>query len=280
MMTANEAKIDAMRILDEARREHFGDHHRMTAAVVLFSGGNDSTVLAHLMRPHCSHFGHANTGIGVEQTRQFVRDVAEDWGIPLLERHPPPGDTFEEMVQKMGFPGPGQHFRAYQRLKERAIRQMRRELVADPRKERVLFIAGRRRAESSRRKEIPESEREGSAVWVSPLANWSDANMAEYRSMHTDLPHNEVTDHLHMSGECLCGAFAKHGEIHQIEMFYPDVAEEIRRLEILASAAGIPKQHCQWGWGAYRDDPDRLNHKSGPMCSSCEFRNALGMDPL
>ena len=272
-MNLKEAKRDAMRVLDDARREHFGDHHDMTAAVVLFSGGNDSTVLAHLMRPHCSHFGHANTGIGIEETRQFVRDVAEDWGIPLLERHPPPGDTFEDMIQKMGFPGPGQHFRAYQRLKERAIRQMRRELVTNPRKERVLFISGIRRAESSRRAERPEHTREGSAVWVSPLINWTNEHMAEYRAQNPDMPHNTVTDHLHMSGECLCGAFAHHGEIHEIEMFYPEVVEEIRRLEVVAAEAGHDEQKCQWGWGAYRDDPNRLNHKSGPMCSSCEFRN-------
>ena len=51
------------------------DRHRLVASCVLFSGGNDSTVLAHLMRQLgvATHAVHANTTIGIEETREFVR---------------------------------------------------------------------------------------------------------------------------------------------------------------------------------------------------------------
>jgi 3'-phosphoadenosine 5'-phosphosulfate sulfotransferase (PAPS reductase)/FAD synthetase len=268
-------KQDAFRILDEARKTHF-EHHDMAAAVVLFSGGNDSTVLAHFMRHHATHFAHCNTGIGVEATRQFVRDNVEAWGMPLLEFAPSPGDRFEDLVADQGFPGPAHHFKMYQRLKERQLRKVRRALVTNPRKERVLFIAGRRRAESSRRQDIPEHEREGSVVWVSPLANWSNDDMQAYRDAYANtldpVPHNEVTDHLHMSAECLCGAFAKPGEYDLLNFFFPEVTAEIDRLADVARCNGVPEQRCQWGWGAYRDLPDEEQLESGPLCSSCDWR--------
>lgn len=276
---------DAFRILDEARKEHFTNHD-MVACVVLFSGGNDSTVLAHFMRHHCSHFGHANTGIGVEATRQFVRDVAADWQIPLLERSPDPKDSYEAQVAEHGFPGPGHHYKMYQRLKERAIRKMRAELVTDHRTQRVMFVAGRRRAESNRRQNIPEHEREGSAVWVSPLANWSDDDMALYRRLERDVPHNEVTDHLHMSGECLCGAFAGPGEEDVVRFFYPEIGDEIDRLAELARANGVTEQRCRWGWGAYgrtitRHEWDQLAFDlEGTLCSSCELRVDIDDTPV
>ena len=275
---ADEMKRDAFRIIDDARREHFGDHHTMTAAIVLFSGGNDSTVLAHLMRHEASHFAHCNTTIGVEETRQFVRDVAADWHMPLIEETPDPGDRYADLVAERGFPGPGQHFKMYQRLKERSLRKIRRRFVADPLTERVLFIAGRRRDESERRKNIPEHEREGSIVWVSPLANWTDADMKAYREANPDVPRNEVTDHLHMSGECLCGAFAKKGEYDLLRLFYPTVADELDRLSQLAQENGAPPERCRWGWGAYRDeatvDPNQMTFDLGPLCSSCEWKES------
>ena len=47
-----------------------------------------------------------------------------------------------------------------------------------------------------------------------------------------------------MSGECLCGAFAKPGEIKQIETVSPPAAEQIHALEAKAKRAGV---HCVWG---------------------------------
>jgi 3'-phosphoadenosine 5'-phosphosulfate sulfotransferase (PAPS reductase)/FAD synthetase len=257
--------IDESRtILTEAVQTHvLDDGRRLAATVVLFSGGNDSTALAHLFMDQADYAAHINTGIGIERTRQFVRDTCRGWGLPLIEESPPPGSTYEELVTAQGFPGPAHHFKMYQRLKERGLRNVRRQLVSNPRRERVVFLAGRRRDESRRRQDIPTVEREGSVVWVSPLANWTALDLNTYRSI-TDVPRNEVADLIHMSGECLCGAFAKPGELDEIGFWFPEVKEQINELERKVAAAGHAR--CQWGWGAYRD---KTRSKAGPLCSSC-----------
>lgn len=125
--------------LADAIERHVTHDGRMVAAtVVLFSGGNDSTTLAHLFRNDVDYAAHANTTIGIEQTREFVRDTCKAWGLPLIERMAPrEQDRYRAQVLRDGFPGPAWHHRMFQRLKERALTEVRRELVADPRRERV-----------------------------------------------------------------------------------------------------------------------------------------------
>lgn len=252
---------DANRIIDEALEAHLQDH-KLMGTCILFSGGNDSTVLAHLFRQRATHAIHCNTTIGIEQTRQFVRDTCKEWELPLMEETAP--TTYRELVLDQGFPGPGHHFKMYQRLKERGLMQARRKLVTNPREERVLYLAGRRKAESKRRAGIPEHERRGSIIWASPLANWEKLDLNTYRKMFPDVPHNEVSDLLHMSGECLCGSFAKPDELEEIRYWFPAVAEEIDALEKEVTAAGHPEEKCKWG---YRKG---TRSKVGMMCSGCD----------
>jgi len=272
---------DAYWSIDEARRRYFDGADRINrrevaGTIILFSGGNDSTVLAHLMRGEATHFGHANTGIGVEATRTFVRELSHIWRRPLLERYPPPGSTYRDLVLSEGFPGPGKHWKMFQRLKLRAVEQMQAELITTtPYRQRVMLLAGRRLVESARReqRDIPQVERNKSAVWVSPLRNWTALDMNEYRRRHPDCPRNPVADTLHMSGECLCGAFAKPDELDWIRLWHPEVERQIRALEAEADAAGIPAPRNRWGWGAYRISPKRAP-RTGVMCSSCALAHA------
>ncbi|MFE3583727.1 hypothetical protein [Streptomyces vinaceus] len=67
-----------------------------------------------------------------------------------------------------------------------------------------------------------------------------------------------------MSGECLCGAYAKPGELDEIEFFYPETAAKLRALEEQASEAGIPA--CKWGQKA---PGDGSTSAAGRLCSSC-----------
>lgn len=273
MTTARFEQLDrkieeAHQILDNAIAEHVTDPGRSLAAVcLLFSGGNDSTVLAHMFRLRADYVVHCNTGIGIEATRQYVRDTSAAWGLPLLEEHPPAGSTYRELVLDQGFPGPAMHWKMYQRLKERALRKVVRYVVTSPYRQRVVFLAGRRRDESKRRADVPEAEREGSIVWVSPLVSWTNADLHAYRGQHPGIPRNVVADHLHMSGECLCGSFAKPGELGEIAFWYPEIAAEIHALEHEVRAAGIPEQRCRWGWGAGSAEAPS---PSGPLCSSCD----------
>jgi 3'-phosphoadenosine 5'-phosphosulfate sulfotransferase (PAPS reductase)/FAD synthetase len=296
--------------LSAAIEEHVWADGRMVAAtVVLFSGGNDSTTLAHIFRDRVDCAAHANTTVGIEKTRQFVRDTCKAWDIRLIEKKPPrEQDRYRAIVLDQGFPGPAHHWKMFTRLKERALEAVRNELVTNPRKERVVFIAGRRRSESQRRARVPISERKGSIVWSSPLVNWTKLDLTTYRLMAGDVPRNEVADLIHMSGECLCGAFAHENERAEIESWFPDAFAEVRELEaLLAGRDDIPDYRKTWGWGWEKDyimrrlsnaanglpldsgventtlpfptlfDIDAFladvePSESGPLCSSCDDR--------
>jgi 3'-phosphoadenosine 5'-phosphosulfate sulfotransferase (PAPS reductase)/FAD synthetase len=246
---------------------------RMSAGwCILFSGGNDSTVLAHMMRHRADYAIHANTTIGIEATRHFVRDTCAGWELELLERTAPV--SYRELVLERGFPGPAMHFKMFSRLKERARDEVRRELITDRRRQRVLFIAGRRRAESKRRTNIPLMEKDGTAIWASPLAMWTKEDMGVYRAISAadgdPVPFNRVSDAIGMSGECLCGAFAQEGELERIRLWFPDTAAEIDRLEADVRSAGHKEPFCRWGHGK-----GKPTEKSGRMCDSCDLQLAF-----
>ena len=244
---------------------HLGNH-RLVASAVLYSGGNDSTTLAHLMHQMglATHAIHANTTIGIEQTRQFVRDTCDEWGLPLIEKVAPV--SYRDLVLERGFPGPGMHYKMYQRLKERCLDAARADLISNPRRERVVFIAGRRRQESQRRAAVPLHERDGSAIWISPIALWTKPDMATYRLMHPDVPVNEVSQKLHMSGECLCGSFAKPDELEEIRFWFPEVAAEIDQLMVDVAAAGHTAPFDRWGHGEGGKPKE-----TGRLCETCEI---------
>jgi 3'-phosphoadenosine 5'-phosphosulfate sulfotransferase (PAPS reductase)/FAD synthetase len=250
----------------------------VAATCVLLSGGDDSTAIAHIFRKQASHFVHVNTGTGIPQTTEFVREVTAGWGVPLIEVAPP--NSYRDLVLGRvktkgsgedvwpgGFPGPGAHGTMYQRLKELSLDQVRHILgIANSRTECAVWIAGRRRQESERRADIPRHEADGSVTWVSPVVNWTKLDLATYRQLH-DVPRNPVSANIHMSGECLCGAFAKPGEMEHIGFFYPEVKARFEALQEEVTAAGVPEPWCTWGHGQ-GGSPKKPS--TGRLCSSCD----------
>jgi 3'-phosphoadenosine 5'-phosphosulfate sulfotransferase (PAPS reductase)/FAD synthetase len=265
------------------------EKYRPVRAYALFSGGHDSLCAAHVAAavladtPLWGGCVHVNTGIGVEQTRQFVRDTCARQGWPLREMHPPV--SYEEVVLRWGFPGPAGHTLVYNRLKERCLRRLVRETKSaygrsqswarrkQSRYDQVMLVTGVRRQESARRMGyIVPHQTEGSRLWVAPLVDWTEEDKRAYLA-GCALPRNDVCDVLCMSGECCCGAFARPGEIKMLEQFYPDTARHIHALERKAEAAGV---HAVWGTrppgnrrpaGTTTTDQQRL-----PLCWSCESR--------
>lgn len=231
----------------------------------LVSGGKDSTVASHLsvrFGPRTDALVHINTGIGVEQTREYVRSFAKWLEMPLIEKHSP--KTYEELVLKHGFPGPAAHRYMYSWLKERPLREVRREAQGGH-GGRVMFITGVRLDESKRRMgRVQSVHREGNTVWVAPILNFSFKDILDYRDQYS-IPRNEVVDLLHMSGECLCGAFSRPGELEEISAWYPEVASRIKRLEQRAHAVGI--KSCHWG----PQSSKAIRTAPGPLCSGCSY---------
>lgn len=122
-------------------RNH-GGQRQVTATVGMLSGGNDSTTAVYAMRRHLTHLVHADTGMCLNVTRQFVRKVAGDLGKPLIiARAPRPEDQYVTIVRERGFPGPARHTYMMNRLKERAWREARRQLVTDGRRQRIIQVA-------------------------------------------------------------------------------------------------------------------------------------------
>jgi 3'-phosphoadenosine 5'-phosphosulfate sulfotransferase (PAPS reductase)/FAD synthetase len=279
--TLNEAITRSRDIIAEAL-----DRYPIVARQALVSGGNDSTVLLHLVQsyldtsPHDAVV-HVNTGIGIEETRQYVRDLTAGWNMPLKELHP--RDAYEDLVLGkviartgpnagkrpvwIGFPGPPGHQVMYRRLKDEPLMRNRAAILgATGRTRKVMYLAGMRWGESDRRfRNAQEIDPQGGIVWVSPIVHWTNTQMNEYRRLH-GLPRNEVADHLHMSGECLCGAYAKPGELEEVEAWYPRAAYRIRSLEKQAANLGI--NNCRWGQKP-PGEAAAASAVAGPLCSSC-----------
>ena len=78
-------------LIGRARAEH-----RPVAVWCLFSGGNDSTVLAHRCREHYDGLAWIDTGTAVPGVAEFVREFADWVGKPLRVLHA--GAAFREMV--------------------------------------------------------------------------------------------------------------------------------------------------------------------------------------
>ena len=100
---------------------------------------------------------------------------------------------------------------------------------------------------------------------------WTKLDMNTYRLMFKDVPVNEVSDLIHMSGECLCGAFAKPDELEEIRQWFPDTAAEIDSLQAEVEAAGWKAPYSRWGHGNGRPS------KVGALCSSCEIPGQFDM---
>lgn len=255
----------ALALIDEACARY-----RIAGVLGLFSGGHDSLTAVHVASKHPKFTAavHINTGIGVAETREFVRSTCKSFGWPLREYSAIDcGQDYREIVKKYGFPGPPQHKAMYIRLKERPLRAAIREVkLGRNRLEKTLLISGARSQESERRmghvEPIYKEPGEG-RVWVSVIHDWSKHECNEYLAAN-NVPRNPVVDLIHKSGECLCGAYAKPGELKELACWFPKTADEIKALEKEVAAAGHP---C--GWEDKRTSKRKVN-KNMPMCHGCE----------
>lgn len=77
------------------------------ATYALLSGGHDSAAVARWAAEHLrlDALLHIDTTIGVDETREYVRALAHDLGVPLvIDSRTDDGAGYEELVAKFGFP--------------------------------------------------------------------------------------------------------------------------------------------------------------------------------
>lgn len=236
----------------------------------LFSGGHDSLCATHvaMTRGYAEEVVHVNTGIGVDETRRFVRDTCAEHGWKLNELRPPV--SYDDLVLEFGFPGPAGHQFMYRRLKERALAAFARE--RKPRRGFPLtYCTGVRKQESARRMRGQQQEIERAPklgwTWRAVILEWSKADCNQYIADH-GLRRNPVVDLLHMSGECLCGSFARPGERAEIKLWFPEVDSRLTALEQRVRDAGRPG--CVWGFRPPNVHRSQLRFDDDLMlCTSC-----------
>lgn len=244
----------------------------------MFSGGHDSltaTYIASLV-PEFTGAAHINTGIGVPQTREFVIETCARQGWPFYHykatenvtaKGKPDPQVYADLVRERGFPGPGHHTKMYNRLKERQIRRLVRDHKTKW-NDKIMLIAGCRSQESQRRMRNTEPvQKEAARIWVNPIHDFSKTDCGRVIA-YAGLQRSPVVDRIHKSGECLCGAFAEPGELAELEMWYPEVAAEIKALQ----AEVQPK--FGWGWeGQPPKCPKKRIAQSAqlemPLCHNC-----------
>ena len=262
----------AWRVIDQAVRTYDPSH-----VFALFSGGHDSLCSTAVAADHPSFTAavHVNTGIGIAATREFVRETCEREGWPLLEYEPP--ESYDEIVLEHGFPGPGAHGFAYIRLKERCFDSLVRDHKTG-RRTKILLVTGARSQESKRRMGHVEPifpEFESVKVWVAPNHGWTKADCNAFIDAR-GYARNPVVEAIHMSGECLCGAFATAIEERPlIGALYPEVEQRIRDLELRAEAAGV--RACEWGKEPPDVHPGQLQVLDKPTMHACrcDIRSAV-----
>jgi 3'-phosphoadenosine 5'-phosphosulfate sulfotransferase (PAPS reductase)/FAD synthetase len=203
------------------------------SAYALFSGGKDSMTLAHVLASQDMLEGVVafDTGIAVPDWRPFIEDVCrqQGWDLTILSTHDSKflkePVTYEALVRRFGFPGPGMHGYFMTYLKGRCISQFRK---LHPH---ALLASGVRAGESKRRLSNTRqwSVMEGMPVWA-PLWDWTTEETWKY--MHTHgLTRAPAYSTLGISGDCLCGAFASSGERETIAQVYPEVDARLCALE-------------------------------------------------
>lgn len=257
--------------------------HNPVGVFGLFSGGHDSFSATYCasLHPMFTSAVHINTGIGVPATRQYVRDTCSERGWKLLEYAAQDNATakgefdpqsYEELCVRYGFPGPYGHGMMYARLKQRALQRLARLCKANCRgkeKRRVLLVSGCRSQESSRRMgNTEEVQIDGQRIWCAPLHDWSKLDTSDCLE-HAKQDRNLVVDLIHKSGECLCGAFAKNGELEELNQFdlTRPAYDEIKRIE------AIVRPIHGWGWGEkpLKKQSCPIRPQDQHLCTQCNL---------
>lgn len=251
-----------------------------------FSGGRDSIAVTHWMMtnvPGCKVF-HANTEIGIERTRQYMRATCAYFRWDLVEiRASESGENYDELVKEFGFPGPDHHQKMYDRLKGRSVAKLVRDTKRH-RMDRVMIASGIRHDESLIRMGYAGGEvnRVGAQVWVNPIYWWDKHQRDAYIEQHR-LPVNPVSIELGMSGECGCGAYAHPGELKAWRRVDPAFGERIDRLQ-----AEVLDRGFTWGWdmeppaGGHNPAQQQLDPAvmNAPLCGSGCMRSAIVQEEL
>lgn len=246
-------------IIKEAQKKY-----NIKRFVGLFSGGKDSLTMCHYVDKlgYLDEVLYLKTGIGTQENFEFVLNTCNKYNWKLTVADPKPQFTYERFVAKFGFPHAGIHPSVMAYLKLFQIRQFGK----DHKKEGIAFLSGRRKKESNKRRKmksnLPYSKIETNVIMVSPMLYWNNGQVSTYIN-NNNLEICPVYETLHMSGDCLCGAFSTFGESDLIKTFHPELAKTIVGLE--------QKYGGKWGNQISMTGATKQNKISQYVCSECIY---------
>lgn len=258
---------------------------------VLYSGGKDSTVVAHLAStmPGFAGVAHVRTRTGpaswVHSERVLKAAEANGWNCLVGD---PTFVTYPMLIARFGFPGPAMHNIFYQYLKGRAIAKLSTEARKRDKKKRIIWLTGIRWEESPARKKAPELRKEsGAEWWVNPILSWTDADIRAYVDRF-----GLIVDSWSHSVDCQCGAHShpeEHAAIDALDAqqsryiaLLEQLARVSREIQLLEVDAGmrdaglvIPEEFCTWGHGLNATRLEKQRENSITICNRCGVLNEV-----
>lgn len=178
-----------------------------SAVLILFSGGNDSRAMAHVVKPILESLGMGvelaaiDTGLGVDGWRDSIVSYSEWLGVNVSFWSGEGRGFYSSYVARNGFPSSPQHGLVQNRLKGRAMEKMVRDRRGGGKVSRVWLLSGIRQLESRKRMGlISPFSRRGNGQFINPLFYWSNSKVADY------LNENNIPLSAYNQGDCKCGA--------------------------------------------------------------------------
>lgn len=254
------------------------EHWQPRWVFLLYSGGYDSVCSTHIgwawadsiMALHGrTKVISIDTGVAADGWREYIARVAhsERWRHEIWDNADP--EFYYNNVREFGFPYTRQmHWQImYRNLKERTLDAVRRAHKDHPR-DRCMMITGMRRSESHQRANTPEWLKDGAALWVSPLVDWTDRDIYEYRIARGFEP-NPFYETVGGSGDCECN-WGQFTDIETIERYSPRLGAKIRPIH----------EECQMKFGyGYGERPskDMLIQRGGQLTLTPEIRTLINL---
>lgn len=227
--------------------------------VGLFSGGKDSLVAC--LVAGVKEVVYCRTGVGLNE--EYVKEICQrfNWKLNIVE--PKNGESYEDFVRRFGFPHSGIHNTVMGFLKWHPIRKWYYEQKKLGRN--ITYISGRRKLESARRKKMKTNKEHlvmDGMKFFSSIFNWTTEQVWEYLKEH-NIERSPIYNTMHMSGDCLCGAFSQRGESAFLKMFHPELYNYLLELE--------KKYGSKWGNQISLTDMENQMSLDDVVCQECRI---------
>lgn len=225
----------------------------------LVSGGKDSLTTAKVLQKagRLEACVTLKTHLATPDWEGFVRKTCDEHDMPLEVYET--DQSYEKLVLSYGFPGPTKHLWFMQYLKGRAVRKFRKYRPG------AILASGVRADESVQRaaNTKPVGDWEGVPI-LAPIFDWTTDETWQFFNDHF-AERAPAYSTLQISGDCLCGAYARKGEYQALQFHYPKIGKQMAELGE-AAKAHHPKR-CDWGWGWKQ--PIKQKAKERYLCVEC-----------